>query len=72
MLTAQQMQKHTQQLFSSLYATEAYDPLKQLLFQWKEQHKSPSQAITTFLKILQLIANSQPELIDDLNRCLLK
>lgn len=35
MLTAQQMQKSTQQLFSSLYATDAYDPLKTLLFQWK-------------------------------------
>ena len=72
MLTAQQAQKHTQQLFSSLYATEAYDPLKVLLFQWKDHHKSPSHAITTFLKIIQLISNSQPELLDDLNRCLLK
>ena len=43
-----------------------------MLYQWKEHNKSPTYAITTFLKIIQLISVEQPDLLDDLNRCLLK
>ena len=56
MLTAQQMQKYTQTLFSQLYNTDIYDHIKQLLYSWKDHHKTPAHAITTFLQILQLIA----------------
>jgi hypothetical protein len=72
MLTAQQMQKYTQSLFSQIYATDSYDTVKTLLYGWKDHHKNPAQAISTFLKITHLIATQQPELLDDLNRCLLK
>lgn len=72
MLTAHQMHKHTQSLMGQIYSTEAYEQIKQLLFLWRDQQKSPIQAITTFLKILQIISTQQPELLDDLNRCLAK
>jgi hypothetical protein len=72
MLTAQQMQKHTQALMGQIYSSETYDNIKQLLFLWRDQHKSPLLAITTFLKILQIISTQHPELLDDLNRCLIK
>ena len=72
MITAQQMQKYTQALFSQIYPTDIYDSIKQMLINWKEQHKSPTHAISTFLKIVQLIATQQPDLLDDLNRCLIK
>ncbi len=72
MITAQQMQKYTQALFSQIYSTESYENIKQLLFQWKDHNKSPQYAIITFLKILQIISNQQPDLLEDLNRCLIK
>ena len=72
MITAQQTQKYTQNLFSQIYSTHTYEPIKQTLQQWKEHHKTPTHAIYAFLKILHLISNQQPELLDDLNKCLLK
>lgn len=72
MLTAQQMHKYTQNLFNQLYTSEAYEQIKQLLYSWRDHSKTPPQAITTFLRILNIIATQQPELLDDLNRCLVK
>lgn len=72
MLTAQQMQKNTQTFFSQIYPTEAYEQIKQVLYAWRDRNKSPPQAISTFLKILQIISAQQPELLEDLNRCLIK
>ncbi len=72
MLTAQQMQKNTQAFFSQIYATDAYEQVKQVLYAWRDRNKSPPQAISTFLKILQIISTQQPEMLEDLNRCLVK
>ena len=72
MLTAQQTQKYTPNLFSQIYSTNTYEPIKNTLQHWKDHNKSPTHAIIAFLKILHLISTQQPELLDDLNKCLLK
>ena len=72
MLTAQQMHKCTQTLFNQIYASETYEQVKQLLYTWRDHSKAPPQAIVTFLKVVNIIATQQPELLDDLNRCLVK
>ena len=72
MLTAQQLHKHTQNFFTQVYATDTYEPLKQLLYNWRDNTENTPLTITTFLKILQLVSQKNPELLDDLNRCLLK
>ena len=72
MITAQQLQKYTQVLFNQLYPTDSYDSLKGLLYSWRDHTKTPSHAIATFLRITRLLQEHHPELIEDLNRCLVK
>ena len=72
MITAQQLQKYTQSLFNQIYPTDTYEQLKALLYSWRDNNKTPTYAISTFLKIAELLSEHSPELLDDLNRCLLK
>lgn len=72
MLTAQQLHKHSQSLFSQIQGTDTYEQLRTVLFAWKDSPKGAPHLMTAFLKILQLIAQQTPELVDDLNRCLIK
>jgi hypothetical protein len=72
MLTAQQFHKHSAALFSQIQNTDTYDHIKALLFAWRDSSKSAPHSISAFLKILQLVIAEAPELLDDLNRCLVK
>jgi hypothetical protein len=72
MLSPQQLHKHSVTLFTQLNGTDTYDQVKHLLFSWRDNAKNAPTAITTFLRILQLVSTNTPELLEDLNRCLLK
>jgi hypothetical protein len=72
MLTAQQFHKHSVALFSQIQNTDTYDHLRSLLFAWRDSPRGAPQSISTFLKVLRLIISETPELLDDLNRCLIK
>lgn len=63
MITAQQLQKYTQSLFNQIYPTDTYEQLKTLLYNWRDNNKAPTSAITTFLKIAQLLSEHSPELL---------
>jgi|688.fasta_scaffold643985_1 hypothetical protein len=55
MLTAQQFHKHSLALFTQIQNTDAYDQLKNLLFEWRDSPKSAPQSIAIFLKVINLI-----------------
>jgi hypothetical protein len=60
MLSAQQLQKYSTALFTQLHGSDTYEHLKALLYAWRDGNKSAPQAITTFLKILQIISQQNP------------
>lgn len=60
MITAQQLHKYTQSLFNQIYPTDTYEQLKALLYSWRDNHKTPTYAISTFLKIAQLFSEHSP------------
>lgn len=60
MITAQQLHKYTQSLFNQIYPTDTYENLKALLYSWRDNNKAPTHAISTFLKIAQLLSDHHP------------
>jgi hypothetical protein len=57
MLTAQQFHKHSLALFTQIQNTDAYDQLKNLLFEWRDSPKNAPQSIAIFLKVINLIVS---------------
>ena len=74
MFTTAQHQKNCQAFLNKLCNSKLYEPIRDLLFAWRDENKRGPVGIDTFMKIVKIIQNTEDEekLLDYFNRCLLK
>ena len=70
-MTATQFNRNCQNFVNALEKSEAFDGVKALLVQWKDQNKPATKAIDTFMKIAHLF-QTEEDLVEEFNKCLVK